>query len=49
MPLLSCCCRTKPSPSRLASVHKRVALLASKKDRIGVVVSASFAAVNASS
>ena len=45
IPLL-CCCRTKPNPCRLASVHKRVGLLGSKKDNIGTAVSASFAAVN---
>ena len=37
----------KPSPCQLVSVHKRVGLLASKKEIIGAVVSASFAAAKA--
>ena len=32
------CCRTKPRPCLLASVHRRVGLLASKNERVGAVV-----------
>ena len=46
--LSSCfCCRTNPSPCRLASVHRRVALLGSKNASVGADVSDCFALTKA--
>ena len=43
------CCRTKPRPCLLASVHRRVGLLASKKASVGAVMRDSLAVENARS
>ena len=44
-----CCCKTKPNPCRLASVHRRVGLLRLKYANVGTVVRCSFALLNACS
>ena len=43
------CCRTKPSPCQLASVHKRVSLLWSKYDNTGADVNDFFTFMKAAS
>ena len=41
------CCKMNPRPCLLASVHRRVGLLASKKERVGAIVSDPLAVLNA--
>ena len=43
------CCKTKPRPCLLASVHRCVGRLGSKNERVGAVVSDSLAIRNAQS
>ena len=48
-PAFDCCCRIKSTPCRLASVHRRVGLSASKNARVGAPVKCALALFNATS